>query len=226
MASSEYRIRINGSLNRPDHETWKGLIGAPSSTVSDGQGRKGALEPGIRPITNATVFAGPALTVDGRPGDNAAALAAVDWIHPGDVVVLANNGATVAAIAGGHYGAMIKARGAVALVCDGPVRDVEELEELEIPVFARGITPQGPHKTGPGQVGFPIVIGGLGIATGDILVGDRDGVVVVHREDLVLAVSGSASVRAREAEMADEINAGRMPEPLQQRLDEIGIDIV
>lgn len=226
MMISDRRIRARREIARPDPTSWVGLAGAATSSLSDGIGRTGAFDIGIRPVTKAVTFAGPALTVQCRAGDNGAALAALKWVQPGDVVVLANGGATTGALLGGNYVAMIKARGAVALVSDGPSRDLDELDEVGLPVFSRGVTPAGPFKTGPGSIGFPVSVGPLSIASGDIIVGDRDGLVLVRQDDIAAAVEGYEAVRVREAEMAKAIAAGGVPDWLQERLDAIEIDLV
>lgn len=223
---NDSKIRARRTISRPAKDVWAPLAGAATSSLSDGIGRTGSFDPGIRPVTVKTQFCGPALTVQCRAGDNAAALAALRWIEPGDVVVLGNGGATSGALVGGNYIAMIKARGAVALVCDGPARDLDELDEVGIPVFSRGVTPAGPFKTGPGSIGFPVAIGPVSIASGDFIVGDRDGLVHVRQEDLAAAIDGYAAVRAREAQMAKAIAAGGIPQWLQDKLDAIDLDLV
>ncbi|MFP3386906.1 RraA family protein, partial [Tritonibacter sp. SIMBA_163] len=67
-------------------------------------------------------------------------------------------------------------------VIDGSVRDAEALGEMNIPVYAKGITPNGPYKNGPGEINTPISIGGKVVCPGDIIVGDQDGVVVIQPE--------------------------------------------
>lgn len=225
MTISDKRIRARRALDRPDAETWRPLVGAASSAVCDGQGRTGALDIGIRPLTSKAVFTGPALTLECRAGDNVTALAALDWIRPGDVVVIANGGATHAAVIGGHYAAMAWARGAVAVVSDGPARDLDELEDIGVPIFARGVTPAGPFKSGPGTIGFPVVIGAVTIASGDVLVGDRDGVVVVRRDDIAAAVAGHETVKAREAVLAQAARSDQMPDWIREAVDRVGIDL-
>ena len=213
---SDKRITARTETPRPDPDLWRELIGASSSSLSDGQGRRGALDAGLRPVTAAVAFAGPALTVQCRPGDNLTALAALDWVRPGDVVVLANGGFTGAALVGGNYVAMIKARGAVALVCDAPARDLDELDALGLPVFARGVMPAGPMKVSPGTIGFPVAVGEVTI--------DRDGVVVVLQGEIEGAIAGYRAVRAREAEMVDAIARGGVPGWLMGQIEKIGID--
>ena len=225
MTISDSKIRARQEFARPPKSEWEALVGAATSSLSDGIGRMGAFDGGIRPVTRNTVFAGPALTVKCRSGDNLAALVSLEWTKPGDVVVLANDGATVAALAGGNYVAMLKARGAVALICDGPARDLDELDEIGLPVFARGVTPAGPFKTGPGTIGFPVAVGPVVVSSGDIVVGDRDGLVVVAQSDIELAVKGYQMVREREAEMAAAIAEGGIPGWLRSRIAAVEVDV-
>lgn len=224
MTISDSRIRVRREIIRPEPRTWEPLRNAATSSLSDGIGRSGAMDIGMRPVTSWVTFCGPALTVQCRPGDNLAALVALNYIEPGDVVVLANGGATQAALAGGNYVAMMRDRGAIALVSDGPARDLDELEEVGIPVFSRGVTPAGPFKTGPGRIGFAVSIGGVTIASGDIVVGDRDGLVVVRKEEIGPAAEGYEAVRAREAATTKAIAEGEIPEWLQRRIDSVDID--
>ena len=77
--------------------------------------------------------------------------------------------------------AMAKKLGGFLL--DGCFRDVDSVHNLPFPVFARGVTPQGPYKFGPGEINVPVCIGGIAVLPGDIIVGDSDGVVVIRPED-------------------------------------------
>ena len=221
---SDKRITARREIPRPDRATWAALVGASTSMLSDGQGRRGALDAELRAVTAATRFTGPALTVQCRPGDNLTALAALEWVRPGDVVVLANGGHTGAALIGGNYAAMAKARGAVAVVCDAPARDLDELDALGLPVFARGAIPAGPMKTSPGTIGFPVAVGAVSIASGDILVGDRDGVVVVRQQEIAGAIAGYEGVCAREAGMSETIGTGSVPGWLAEIIAKVGIN--
>jgi regulator of RNase E activity RraA len=70
-------------------------------------------------------------------------------------------------------------------VIDGATRDVDEIETMSLPVFARGVNPAGPTKTGPGTVGVPVACGNVVCNPGDVIIGDRDGIIVISRDDLV-----------------------------------------
>lgn len=223
---SDKRITVRGNVSRPDPASWAPLVGASTSMVSDGQGRRGAFDIGLRPVTSKVAFTGPALTVQCRPGDNLTALAAIEWVRPGDVVVLANGGHTGAVLIGGNYAAMVKARGAIAVVSDAPARDLDELEAVGLPIFARGVMPAGPTKMAPGNIGFPVAIGDVAVASGDIVIGDRDGLVVVRAAEIAAAIAGYRAIREREASMAGTLEGGKVPAWLAELVAKVGVDVV
>jgi regulator of RNase E activity RraA len=145
-----------------------------------------------------------------RPGDNLFVHRALDTASPGDVVVVDAGAALNSAIIGAMMSRYAKTRGIEAIVIDGAIRDVEELEQMQFAVVARGATPNGPYKSGPGEIGYPISAGGLSIAAGDLIVGDRDGVLVVPR-DQAAAVIDTAEGRFRaEQQLERDIDAGRL----------------
>ena len=106
-----------------------------------------------------------------------------------------------AAVTGDLLMYVARNRGAAGFVTDGLVRDLDDLETVGLPTFAMGVTPNSPQRRGPGSVGLPIVCGGVAIASGDMVVGDRDGVVVVprdaHRRDARRISSASKPRRRR-----------------------------
>ena len=69
------------------------------------------------------------------------------------------------------------------MIVDGAIRDVEELSEMDFPVYARSVTPNGPYKNGPGEINTTIAFGGKVVRPGDIIVGDADGIAVIKPED-------------------------------------------
>lgn len=182
-----------------------------SSAVGDALGRRGGLGPAIRPLTPEAAFAGTALTVHCGPGDNLAALVALSSLQPGDVLVIACERATGAAIVGGNLALWAQRCGAVAIVTDGLLRDADELDVLGLPVFAVGFHPNGPTKVGAGAIGLPITIEGVTVASGDVIVGDRDGVVVVPRAQAARAIEIADAVRAGEADSAAAFGRGETP---------------
>jgi len=164
--------------------------GAPTSFMADAMGGSGALDWRIKPLVGASIF-GVALTCDCGANDNLALIAAVAESEPGDVLVAATGGFCGAAVTGDLLMGVARNRGVTGLVTDGLVRDLADLEALGLPIYAMGVSPNSPGKRGPGTVGLPIVCGGVAIASGDLIVGDRDGVVAVPRARLeeTLAIS-------------------------------------
>ena len=115
------------------------------------------------------------------PADNLAVFGALDAATSGDIIVAATDGFVGTAVTGDLVLGMARNKGLAGFVTDGLVRDVVGIEAVGLPVYCAGITPNSPARNGPGTVGFPVVMGGVAIAPGDILVGDRDGIVVVPR---------------------------------------------
>src|SRR5690606_43004 len=123
-------------------------------------------------------------------GDNLAIHAALSQVRPGDVLVIDGRGACERALMGGIMCAQAAKAGVAGVVIDGAVRDVAELRELDLPVFALAAVPSGPTKNGPGSLLRPIHCGGALIQPGDWVFGDGDGVVTYpdsRRKDLLKA---------------------------------------
>jgi 4-hydroxy-4-methyl-2-oxoglutarate aldolase len=181
--------------------------GTPTGFVVDALGGRGALDYRIKPLVGVAVL-GVALTCDCGPSDNLALIAAVGRSRPGDVIVAATGGYTGAAVTGDLLLGVAKNRGVAGFVTDGLVRDLGDLEALGLPAFAAGLTPNSPGRRGPGTVGLPIVCGGRTIATGDLVIGDRDGVVTVPRARIVETIARLVQVRAAEAALSAKVRAG------------------
>jgi len=214
-------LTIAPAHERPPAELVERLRGAPTSFVVDALGGSGALDWRIKPIVGRSVF-GVALTCDCGPNDNLALIAAVSQCQPGDVLVAATGSFAGAAVTGDLVLGVARNRGAAGFVTDGLVRDLADLEALGLPVYAMGVTANSPGKRGPGAVGLPVVCGGRAVASGDIIVGDRDGVVVAPRERLKETIANLDRVRAAEAAMAERVRAGLKEFPMSvaaRRLD-------
>jgi len=208
MAAAEPALTIRRSFPRPDPAHVQALTGVAVGWVVDAMGRQGALDHRIRPIGNAATFTGVALAVRSRARDNLAAWAAIDHAVPGDVIVIETGDYEQASVVGDAWLGVARNKGVVACVTDGLVRDVDGIEAVGTPVFARGVSPNSPFKDGPGEIGLAVVIGGATVRSGDILVGDRNGVVIVPRERAAEVVARLASVAAKETEMDEAIRAG------------------
>ena len=217
-------LMVRRNFPRPPETLVNRLREMPTGWVVDANGRRGAVDYRVRPLTRAMRFCGVALTVQSRPRDNLAPYAAIQYAKPGDVMVVATDTYEEASVAGDVLLGMAKNQGVCALVTDGLVRDIDGLNAVGIPVFARGLSPNSPHKDGPGKIGLPIYVGGVMVNAGDVVIGDQDGVVVVAREALESVLDALADVKAKEAKMEELVAKGaKLPPGFEQLLAEKGV---
>ena len=201
MLDEAPRIRRH-DWERPPADRVAALAGTPTGFVVDALGGSGALDHRVKPVlAGRTAFCGVALTCDNGPADNLALCEALASVRPGDVLVAATGGHTGCAVTGDLVLAMARNGGAVGFVTDGCVRDLPGLRAVALPVFCVGVTPNSPARSGPGSVGAPVVVAGARVASGDVVVADEDGVVVVPRERLDEVLARLPAIRAAEAEM-------------------------
>lgn len=188
---------------------------APTGFVADAMDGVGALSLAIAPLSPRLPerMVGPALTCDSGPGDLLALLAALASIRPGDVIVNAFAGHLGCAALGDRVCGMAKNAGAAGLVTDGPARDIEGIEEIGLPVYAAGLSPNSPVATGPGFVGLPIQIGGRRVETGDIVIADRNGVVIVPFAEIDRVAERLKTVASLEAALDAEVAEGLILPP-------------
>jgi 4-hydroxy-4-methyl-2-oxoglutarate aldolase len=179
-----------------------------TATVYEAQGAKGALDSGMKPIDPTVRLAGPALTVDARPADNLILHHAVLKAKPGDVLVVDAKGFMEAGPWGDVLTLQAMKLGIAGLVISGCVRDANLIIDLGFPVFCRGLSIKGTGKNQPGKVNVPICIGDAVIRPGDIIVGDRDGLVVVAQDEVDMAIANSIAREDKEVQQRKAIEAG------------------
>lgn len=179
-----------------------------TATVYEAQGAKGALDSGMKPIDPKVRLAGPALTVDARPADNLILHHAVLQAKPGDVLVVDAKGFMEAGPWGDVLTLQAMKLGIAGLVINGCVRDANLIIDLGFPVFCRGLSIKGTGKNQPGKVNVPICIGDAVIRPGDIIVGDRDGLVVVAQDEVGMAIANSMAREEKEVQQRKAIEAG------------------
>jgi 4-hydroxy-4-methyl-2-oxoglutarate aldolase len=121
---------------------------------------------------------------------------------------VAADGFAETAVVGDNVAMMAANKGVAAIVIDGMARDSTGILPVGLPVFARGITPNSCVRSGPGRIGLPIVCGGVAIAPGDVVLGDRDGVVVIPQGELEAVVARLDEIRRLEEETQKKIRAG------------------
>jgi len=180
-----------------------------SSILADVAGRRGALHGRIAPLAPTMRFAGPALTVEVRPGDNLMIHAALAIAQPGDVIVVDGKGDLTSALMGEIMCQQAARIGVAAVVIDGAVRDAEAIRSLGLPMYACGLNPNGPTKLVPGRLNLPISIGGVTIEPGDLVVGDGDGVTVIERAKAASLLPLAEEKVAAETKRIADIRSGK-----------------
>jgi regulator of RNase E activity RraA len=164
----------------------------------------------LRLMHAAGGMAGPALTVKTRPGDNLMIHKALDMAVAGDVIVVDASGDLTNAIFGEMMLAQAAKRGVAGIVIHGAIRDAAAIRANPLPVFAAGVTHRGPYKDGPGEINGPIAIGGMAIQSGDLVLGDDDGVLAVAIDDCRAVIEAAEAKQSAEAKQMAAIEAGTL----------------
>ena len=205
-------LTIARDRRRPDAAQIAAFQSVPTSFVVDAMYGTGALSNRIRPLGESrdlvSVAAGPALTVGCGAGDILALLAALDTVQAGDIVLAAFDGFQGCAAMGDRVSGMLRNAGAAGFVTDGPVRDYAGIVGIGMPCWATGLTPASPYANGPGSVGLPIQIGGRQVETGDMIVADHDGVVVVPYARIDAVIAKLETVKELEIALDAEVANG------------------
>lgn len=176
--------RIYTKIDRADRKLVEQFRNIPSSNIGDMMNRLYCMRENINRIgQHKKCLLGTAFTVKVPDGDNVFIHKALDLVQEGDVLVIDGNGCTSRSLMGEIMFTYAMNRGVAGIVVDGAIRDSDSLDELDIPVYAAAITPQGPYKNGPGEINVPVSCGGQVVFPGDILVGDADGICVIHKEE-------------------------------------------
>ena len=179
-----------------------------AAILADVNGRRGALHGRIAALRPRMKLAGPALTVEVRPGDNLMIHAAISLAKPGDVLVIDGKGDQTAALMGTIMMTACQKLGIAGVVVDAAVRDSLEIDEMKFPVFSVGTNPNGPTKLVPGRINHPVNVGGVTVHPGDFILGDADGVVVVERNKIASLLPLAAKKVKDEAERIAAIRKG------------------
>jgi 4-hydroxy-4-methyl-2-oxoglutarate aldolase len=211
--SGRVGFRVRSQWVRPHAALFADFANASSAQVADCMSRLGAMDVGIRPIWPSPRMIGAALTVWCHSGDNLMLHKALSLAQPGDIVVMNTQGN----IGNSGFGELIASSavktGVRGAIVDGTVRDAEAIQALRLPVYARGLCPNGCNKDGAGEVGAIIACGGVAVRPGDLIIADSDGVTVVPLED---AAEVAALVKAqieREKKRLAEIEKGVIVRP-------------
>jgi len=192
-------FRIYTKVNRPSKELIEQFRGLPVANIADEMNRFDCVDARIKPYNSAPLL-GPAFTVKARIGDNLMLHKALDLAQPGDVLVVDVQGDLANSLTGEIMMRQAMKKGFAGVVIDGAIRDVEALREMDMAIYAAGVTPKGPYKDGPGEINVPVSCGGVVVNPGDILVGDADGIVVIRPQDApILAEKAKGKLKKEQA---------------------------
>lgn len=179
-----------------------------TATLHEALGRYGNLPAAIKPIAPTMKVCGPAYTVQTMPRDNVLLHRAYAYAQPGEVLVVHCSGFYEAGYWGDLMSLGAKTKGIAGLVIDGCVRDADDIEAMGFPVFSRGLCIRGTTNYGDGTLNEPVIIGDWVVNPGDIIVGDRDGVVVVPQGRIEEALEKSIAREEKEKNVRAELRKG------------------
>ena len=181
-----------------------------SATVYEGGGRRGLIDVPLTQVVPGSRVAGPARIARCAQDDNLMVHAVMDVVQPGEVLVLTMPEPAPVALVGDLLATQAKAHGAAAILVDASVRDLEELAELGLPIWARYVRIRGAVKETPGELDVPVEIGGTTIRPGDAIVLDADGAAVVERERVDETLRGALAREEAERVKRAKLQEGQL----------------
>ena len=214
-------LTIKRDFPRPSAADVAAFVNVPTGYAVDAMNGRGALDYRIKPLApTSSVMVGVAITCHCGPADNLALFGALAIAKPGDILVAATDGFTATSVTGDLLLGLAKNRGLKGLVTDGLARDLAGILAVGLPLYCAGLTPNSPVRNGPGTVGQPVIVGGVAVNSGDIVIGDNDGIVIVPREQISTVLERLTAVRADEAALDAKVKAGlEVPDFVQAILE-------
>lgn len=188
----------------------KELAAAGVATVYEAAGRKGLIDADLHALLPGVAVAGRARTALCGQDDNRAAHEVMAHVRPGEVLVLTMPEPRPVALVGDLLATQAQVRGAAGVLVDASVRDLADLRRLGLPVWTRWVRVRGATKNERGSVGGPVVVGGATVHTGDIVVLDDDGAVVVPAGDVERTLTAVRARLAKEAGLRERWRAGEI----------------
>lgn len=189
---------------------WEELAALGSATVYEAAGRQGLVDASFHQLVPGSRVAGPARTVRCGQDDNLMVHAVMASVEPGEVVVLTMPEPRPVALVGELLATQAIERRAAGLLVDASVRDVAELHELGLPIWARWVRIRGATKTQPGTIGEPVEVGGCTIETGDAVVLDADGAAVIPRARIDEVLEAARTRAEKERVKRARLEAGEL----------------
>lgn len=190
-----------------ENEIFVALSKVSTCNIADAMHKAGVMKHVHPRIAHGVKMIGRALTVQTSKGDWAKPVEAIDRANEGDVLVIDVGGSDIAVF--GELAAWsCRMRGVSGVVIDGAVRDMDAIYEMGFPAFSRHVAPNAGEPKGYGGIGHEIVCGEQLVRTGDWIVGDESGVVVIPQERAVEIANRAVDVAERENRIREEIKRG------------------
>lgn len=186
------------------------LEGLGTATVCEAAGGEGIVDVDLKQVIPGSRVAGPARTVLCGQGDNLAVHEALASVRPGEVLVITMPEPAPFGAVGELIVLQAQARGAAGMLVDVAVRDIAELKEIGLPIWARFVRVRGTKKADPGKLDVPVVVGGATIRPGDVVVMDDDGVVVVAAERVEEVAEAARAREEKESRLRPKLRAGEL----------------
>jgi 4-hydroxy-4-methyl-2-oxoglutarate aldolase len=186
------------------------LAGFGTATVCEAAGGEGIVDMDLKQVIPGSRAVGPARTVLCGQGDNLALHEALASVRPGEVLVITMPEPAPFGAVGELIVLQAQARGAVGMLVDVAVRDLAELKEIGLPIWARFVRVRGTKKADPGRLDVPVVVGGATIRPGDVVVMDDDGVVVVAAERVEEVAEAARAREEKESRLRSRLRAGEL----------------
>jgi 4-hydroxy-4-methyl-2-oxoglutarate aldolase len=162
----------------------------------------------MRPINTKLRIVGPAITVYSFPGDNLMMHRALHLAQRGHILVCTHGGGGQGALWGDHAAMYAQRKGIAGIIIEGNIRDLEQLIQMNDPVWCTGVWAGTAARKNIGAINVPIVCAGALVNPGDIIAADADGVLVIPRRLLRMSVEGARARVAKEPETRRKLEAG------------------
>lgn len=180
------------------------------ATVYEAAGRIGLIDIPLIQLLPGSRIAGPARTVRCAQDDNLMVHAAIEQIRPGEVLVLTMPEPAPVALIGELLVTQAKVKKAAGILVDAAIRDVEELQNLGLPIWARFIRVTGASKNKIGELNGIVSVGGTQISPSDIIVLDSDGGVCIKQEQVGEVLQASEARFENEMILRKKLEAGEI----------------
>ncbi|SHI05895.1 RraA family protein [Marivita hallyeonensis] len=212
MIEEPPKLQIKSDIRRPKQAQIDAFRNIPTGFLCDAMEGQGALGMAIQPVcTDGSLplhAHGPALVADNGPAEILATMGALHIAQPGDIIVAAVHGHKNCSAAGDRFCGMMKNKGVAAFVTDGQMRDYPGIVAAGLPAWCAGLSPNSPYSNGPGKVGFGATLAGRHVETGDIIVADHDGVVVVPFDRIDAVIAQLTAIQELEVSLDAKVQGG------------------